>query len=63
MCKESVEYYWSEREKAEKSSSLKFNGSGYVLDIRNNRIKSTRIDKNFTDKHFQRSTSSGKTTN
>ena len=24
MCKESVKYYWSEREKAEKSSSLKY---------------------------------------
>ena len=50
MCKESVKYYWSEREKAEKSSSLKYDTDLDNKYNRVNRIRSTRIDPNiFTE--------------
>ena len=58
MCKESVKYYWSEREKAKKSSSLKYDTDLDNKHNKGNRITSTRID-HFYGQHFQRSTSSG----
>ena len=48
MCIESVKYYWSKREKAKKSSSLKYDTNLDNKHNKGNRITSTRID-HFTD--------------